>query len=273
MFGRLLGQQLACGANQAQFVDALVVDGVSLVEHEPLHVELGVQHLREAAAAGFKQAPAAFEGAACFAHGVGELGFTLAAGLGAAPGGGGGLAHLAAHGLLLGLLGLQFVDGLEDAVAQLEAIAEIPVQLHAIACAVCIENALGIAVVGDDGGQRGVALGLAALDFGTGTGDLLLDFLQLAAVAFGGLQGQTFLRGHPLPGHVQLGQPAVFRAEAKVARKAGQRIHALGFQRVLLGPCAGLARGGLAQVVAAHGTQLGTALFELGQLADDARGF
>ena len=62
-------------------------------------------------------------------------------------------------------------------------------------------------------------------------------------------------------------------AEAEVSREAGQCIHALRVDGVLLRECASLARGRLAQVVAAYGAEFGPAFLDAGELANDACGF
>ncbi|MOA31877.1 hypothetical protein D3C78_1530570 [compost metagenome] len=118
--------------------------------------------------------------------------------------------------------------------------------------------------LGDRRGQRGKALGLAAFDFGAGAGDQVARFAQFGAVIFGRLQGGLFAHGHPWPGHLQIGQPVARGRVVEVAREAGLGVHALGLQPMLLGQGAGLARGGPAQIIAAHGAQFGAALFDMG---------
>ncbi|MPN04578.1 hypothetical protein SDC9_151819 [bioreactor metagenome] len=176
--------------------------------------------------------------------------------------------HLAAHGFLLRLLRLQFVDGFQDAVAQLKTVAEVPVQLQAIARARVVEHALGVAGVGHERGQRGKALGLAALHLGGGALNQVTDLAQLGALRLGCHQCSVLAGRHPLQGHLHAGQPVAGGRVVEVAREARQRIHALRLQRMLLSQRTGAARCCAQQIVAAHGAQFGTALLHMGELTD-----
>ena len=127
--------------------------------------------------------------------------------------------------------------------------------------------------MGDDPGQRGKALGLAAFDLGGRPLYHVARLAQLGAVVLRGQQCRRFVGRQPVGRYLQIGQGRARRRVIEVAREARQRIQPLRLQRVLLGQCTGLARSRAAQVIAAHGAQFGTPLLDMRQLADDGGRF